>query len=139
MVQHIQDSDSDISSWIGRLSTGDQSERNRAARVLASAGATAIHELCVALTFGSCDVRRAAAWALGQVGGGDEAVSALIDALHDLEAAVRGAAAEALGRIGDQSALIPLEIAATSDDDSKVRAIAASALTGLGPTQQNMN
>ena len=105
-------------------------------------------------------VRRAAAWALGELGDpravehlisglrdeasavreavvwalvkiGPPAVEPLISALRDEDSDVRKAAAEALGKLGDPRGVEPL-ISALKDKDSGVRWAAAIALYKLG-------
>lgn len=75
-------------------------------------------------------VRRAAAWALGQVGD-MRAVNPLIAAFKDKDYYVREAAARALRQIRDTQAVEPL-MAALKNEDSNVREAAVEALVGIG-------
>ena len=77
-------------------------------------------------------VRRAAAKALGNIGG-TEAIRPLIRALTgDKEWSVRRTAADALGEIGSTEAITPLLQALTGDKDGSVRGAAANALGNIG-------
>jgi HEAT repeat protein len=77
--------------------------------------------------------RSDAAWALGQIGEGDEAaVAALAEALRDINIVVQFMAASALARIGsvDSNAITALT-EALKDKDATVRESAADALLRL--------
>jgi len=76
------------------------------------------------------DIRRVAAWALGQIGS-DQAVQYLIDPLGDKNDKVRSSAAEALGKIGSDKPVDQL-ITALKDERWLVRTSAANALTEIG-------
>lgn len=75
-------------------------------------------------------IRRQAADALGELGGG-RAVEPLVRAMDDAQADVRAAAAAALGRLGDARALGRL-ISALSDAGVQVRLRSIEALGKLG-------
>ena len=89
-------------------------------------GALAVEPLIAALKDGSFSVRKAAAYALGEIKD-PRAVEPLIAALKDKDEYVRKAAAYALGKIKDPRAVEPL-IAALKDQNSDVRKAAAYAL-----------
>jgi HEAT repeat protein len=75
-------------------------------------------------------VRKAAAEALGQIGG--PATELLVRALNDRSVGLRQAAAEALGNAGDTAALRALSALVSGDKDSGVRRAAAAALGKMG-------
>ena len=107
--------------------------RRAAAEALEKIGdPQAIPALIEALKDEDRDVRRTAAWALGQIG--PPAVPALIQALRDEKWEVRQAAAEALEKIGDPQAT-PALIQALRDEDVGVRRVAAKALGQIGDPQ----
>jgi hypothetical protein len=83
-----------------------------------------------ALSDADSDVRRAAAIALGQVGGGHpQVVEALLKTLSDTDSDVQEAAAAALGQVGsDNPQVVEALLKALSDTDSDVQATAAKAL-----------
>ncbi|MEW6233639.1 MAG: HEAT repeat domain-containing protein, partial [Chloroflexota bacterium] len=74
-----------------------------------------VEPLIAALGDADAEVRRYAAWALGEIGD-VRAVEPLIAALGDADAEVRRYAAWALGRIGDVRALLELERVAREDN-----------------------
>lgn len=76
------------------------------------------------------NVRRAAAEALGQVGG-SQAAEALVAALRDPQEPVRKAAAEALGKVGDADTVKLLE-PLVGDSDENVRRAALEAVIRIG-------
>jgi len=100
--------------------------RRRAAYTLGNLGASAVEPLIRALTNDRWDIRRKAAWALGNISD-PTAVAPLLHALKDDRAEVREQAAWALGALRDFKALEPL-IQALSDADSSVRRQAARSL-----------
>ncbi|MBN1455751.1 MAG: HEAT repeat domain-containing protein [Methanomicrobia archaeon] len=100
--------------------------RRRAAFALGNLGESAVEPLIRALTNDRWDIRRKAAWALGNIGD-PRAVAPLLQALKDDRADVREQTAWALGSLRDFKALEPL-IHALSDPDSSVRRQAARSL-----------
>ncbi len=88
-----------------------------------------------ALGDGASEVRRAAAWSIGQLGeGAAPLVLALVPALRDADLSVRGLAALALRDAGPaaEGALDPL-VAALNDPDAGVRMMSAQAIASQGP------
>jgi len=78
------------------------------------------------------EVRRNAAWALGEIGD-KRAIDPLLDRFqNDEHRLVRWNAAWALGEIGDPRAVDPLIKTLQNDEDILVRAYAARALEKLG-------
>jgi HEAT repeat protein len=113
-----------------RAALDDKAERVRAA-ALAGLGALAEPSLApLIMTYLTKDkspfVRKAAAYALGQIVGG-EATAGLIAGLRDKDLEVRGAAAVGLSNAPDATAIAPL-ILALADKSAFVRAHAAAAL-----------
>ncbi|MGC9444583.1 MAG: HEAT repeat domain-containing protein [Candidatus Methanospirareceae archaeon] len=100
--------------------------RRGAAYALGNLGEAAVEPLVRALTDDQWDIRRKAAWALGNIGD-PRAVAPLLHALKDDHADVREQVAWALGALRDFKALEPL-IQALSDADSSVRRQAARSL-----------
>ncbi|NER30843.1 MAG: TIR domain-containing protein, partial [Symploca sp. SIO1C4] len=90
----------------------------------------AVYFLNQALEDEDYDVRRRAAYALGNIGT-EAAITALISALEDQDSDVRQRAAYALGAIGTEAAITAL-ISALEDQDSDVRQRAAYALGNIG-------
>lgn len=80
---------------------------------------------------GTRDLQRAAAWALGQLGG-TEATAALARLLADQDALVRGMAAQALATVGP--AAVPRVLELLSSPDPVTREGAATAFGYVGPT-----
>jgi HEAT repeat protein len=80
------------------------------------------------------EVRRYAAWALGEIG--DKcAVNILINLLENESVSeIRESAASALGKIGDSRAFGPLLAALENDSDCSVQGEAAEALGAIGDT-----
>jgi HEAT repeat protein len=78
-------------------------------------------------------VRLSATGALGKIGG-EQAVTALIKALHDKDRGVRERAAEALNKIGREQAVTAL-IKALKSENRRVRARAAETLNKIGREQ----
>ncbi len=76
------------------------------------------------------NVRRAAAEALGQVGG-SQAAEALVAALRDPDESVRKAAVEALGKVGDANTAKLLE-PLVRDPDENVQRVALEAAIRIG-------
>ena len=104
----------------------------QAAITLASFGEVAVDPLIAALNSANSSVRRNAAWAIGEIRGGQRtnrtaAVDPLIAALGDEDAWVRMAAAFSLGEIRPRRAVESL-IAALGDSEGNVRQMAAWAL-----------
>lgn len=85
-----------------------------------------LHDFMKALKDTNSEVRRNAAWALGEIGY-KGAITSLIKSLRDKDPKVREEAAYALGKIKDNSATEKL-ICALSDKDPEVRGYAAWAL-----------
>ncbi|HDS44882.1 MAG TPA: HEAT repeat domain-containing protein [Methanomicrobia archaeon] len=108
------------------LTDEDWDVRRRAAYALGNLGEAAVRPLIRALTNDRWDVRRKAAWALGNIGD-PRAVAPLLHALKDDCGDVREQVAWALGALRDLTALEPL-IHALSDPDSSVRHQAARSL-----------
>lgn len=104
----------------------------QAAITLASFGKAAVDPLIAALHSANPSVRRNAAWAIGEIRGGQRtnrsaAVDPLIAALGDEDAWVRMAAAFSLGEIRPRRA-VEFLIAALGDSEGNVRQMAAWAL-----------
>ena len=99
------------------------------AGALSEIGPPAVQSCIAALKDEDNYVRKAAAWALRDVGD-TRAVEPFIAALKDEEGAVRCTAAEALGKINDLRAVEPL-IAALKDKDGDVRKVATKALSNF--------
>ncbi len=97
-------------------------------------GAPAVDPLIAALRYPNSRIRYHAASALGSLALNgvktDNAVTSLIEALHDEDPQVRNFAARSLGDIDDQRAVEPL-MHALRDEDMGVRGDAASALGKL--------
>jgi len=94
---------------------------------LGDIGEPAFNPLIAALQDEDANVRKWAAFALGEIGD-PRAVEPLIEALQDEHWEVRGYAAWSLGRFGDSKAIDPLTYAASSDEEEMVREAAAEAL-----------
>ena len=103
--------------------------RRRAAWALGNLGKTAVEPLMHALTDERWNVRRKAAWALGNIKD-HRAMEPLIHTLEDERADVREQAAWALGNIKDLRAINPLMHALT-DANAGVRREAARSLAVL--------
>jgi len=119
-----------------------------AATALIKIGVAAVPALVDALKGQDAEVRKKAAYALGEIGVGHRCgaavVPALIDALKDKDAEVRGSAAEALGTIGEEAkAAVPALIDALKDGEKgwanwrgssrTVSSMAAGALSKIDP------
>ena len=121
------------SRWNPALDTFKQpSPGEQAAIALASMGTPAVEPLTNALDDANPNVRRNAAWAIGELTNmqGDEranTVPSLVSLLNDGDEWVRMAAARALGEIRDERAVEKL-LATLSDGAWKVRELAAWAL-----------
>lgn len=121
------------SSWSPALrSFKNPSPGEEAALALAAMGKPALEPLVAALADANPDVRRNAAWAIGEIRGGhivnrQNAVEPLIAALGDEEAWTRKAAAFSLGEIRNTQAVEPL-IETLKDASAEVRETAASSL-----------
>ncbi len=87
------------------------------------------------------EVRAAAAWALGALGGAAEpAVPGLAGSLRDEQEAVRTAAAQALGALGPRArSAAPALFAALDDPRAGVRAAAAQALARVELTAESVS
>ena len=119
----------DYASLEWRSTSGSYSSTSpgkEAKEALGKIGQPAVPALVAALKDEDSDVRRHAAWGLGEVKD-PRAVEPLIAALKDKDSHVRGAAAWELGMIKDPRAIEPL-IAALKDKDSGGRGAAAWAL-----------
>jgi HEAT repeat protein len=103
--------------------------RRRAAWALGNVGKTAVEPLIQVLKDEHWNVRRKAAWALGNIKD-RRAVKPLINALQDERSDVREQAAWALGNIRDPKAIAPL-IHALTDTNAGVRREAARSLAVL--------
>ena len=98
----------------------------QAAAALAAIGSRAFDPGMTALRQPAWNARRNAAWLLGALDD-RRAVSALVDAMKDVEAPVREQAAWALGALDDSRA-VPALMTALKDADARVRRQAAWAL-----------
>jgi HEAT repeat protein len=103
--------------------------RRRAAWVLGNMGEPAVEPLLQALKDEHWDVRRKAAWALGNISDA-KAIGPLIHALRDEYSDVREEAAWALGNISDIQAIEPL-LHALRDEYPDVQRQAARSLAAL--------
>jgi HEAT repeat protein len=101
-----------------------------AVEALVKIGLPALHALVQMLSDKDWQVRREAAWALGEIGD-PKAVPFLIRSLRDKDKYVRRAAAWALGKIGDPQ-VVPALIDVLKDEDWQVREAAVSALGEIG-------
>jgi HEAT repeat protein len=86
-----------------------------AVEALVKIGLPALHALVQMLSDKDWQVRREAAWALGEIGD-PKAVPFLIRSLRDKDKYVRRAAAWALGKIGDPQ-VVPALIDVLKDED----------------------
>jgi len=109
--------------------TLDQDLQSAAAVELAGIGKPAVERLIESLASPEPEVRRRAAWTLGEIRDG-RAVTALAKALHDQDGFVRNAAGEALSKIGPPA--VDALIAALDSQEAGVRIIAARALGRIG-------
>lgn len=142
LVQSLGD-ETKLSKSAGCWNSGDWSPRlqifnqptigEESAIALASLGEAAVVPLVAAVNNSDANVRRNAAWAIGEIRDGDKinrssfALGSLISALKDANASVRRAAAFALSEIKDKRASVPL-IDALNDENPDVREMAANAL-----------
>ena len=97
----------------------------RVRKLVVGLGAAAVPKLIEALGDGDWEVRRAACWALGQIGD-TQAVPALIKAAKDNDSDVREAACWALGQMGDAAA-VPTLLEALTDEEG-IMCVARQAL-----------
>ena len=121
--------------WPGlRRALKDEYEnvRRAAAWALGQIGMPAVPALLEALKDNNWWVRQAAAWALGEMGD-PQSVPALLEALKDEGGVVRQAAAEALGEIGVPA--VPALLEALKAEDGRVCQAAALALGKIGDPQ----
>lgn len=109
--------------------TADLDSQSAAAVESAGGGKAAVEKLIGSLAGPDPQLRRQAAWALGEIRDG-RAVDALAKALHDQDGFVRTAAGEALSKIGRPAA--DALIAVLDNRDVGVRIIAARALGRIG-------
>lgn len=123
--------DGEIARLVGDLGSGDWKVRNDAAEALKKIGEPAVESLLSALKDRSREVRKNAAWVLGEIADPD-AVEPLIEALRDDNKDVRSYAVSALGKIGGDRVIPPLRSAA-NDTDKDVRTLAEKALAELEP------
>ncbi|MBM4432236.1 MAG: hypothetical protein FJ026_18085, partial [Chloroflexi bacterium] len=118
------------------LKEGSLGERERAALVMGLVGGS---EWATVPLLGALDrtrpreLRRRAAWALGQLGD-KRAVPALLETLQDAQEEVANEAAMALGAVGE--AAIPVLIQALGSDQRQVRRLAIQALGKVGDKAQ---
>ena len=105
-----------------------QDLRSLAAVELAALGNPAVEPLIAVLGHKEPEVRRLAAWTLGEIGDA-RATKALVGALKDQDGFTRDAATEALRQIGQPA--VEALIAALSDRDARVRELAARALGSI--------
>ncbi len=124
----------DADEWSPRLETFKQSSPGEeAALVLASMSETAVEPLVAALKDSDPNVRRNAAWAIGEIRDGDKinrqiALEPLIELLRrDEDAWVRRAAVFALSELKDPRSA-PALIDSLRDENAGVREMAANAL-----------
>ena len=115
---------------------GDSEDvRIQAANALGRIGVAAVPELVRALDDDDDDVRRGAAFALGEIGPDSKAaVSALVRAVGDEEEEVRDAAVRALGWIGPEAgAAAPalLRLLKNGEPEERLNAAAALAMMGM--------
>jgi HEAT repeat protein len=114
--------------------------RSEAAAALAGAGqaaAAAVPDLMFRLGDADETVRCGAAEALGKVGGGEEAVRALVATLEDPSTVVRAAAARGLSALGTGArAAIPALVPLLQDREEAVRTAAAEAISAAGPLDE---
>lgn len=104
-------------------------------KIAPESGSTALEGIAGALRDGEAEVRRYAAFALGEIGRrAAPAVEALAAALADPEPSVREAAAAALGRVGEPSEPAIYGLSGVLQDPA-VRAAAARALCALAGTR----
>ncbi len=127
----------EIKKLIAQLGDEDETVRRSAGVTLGCRiGAPAVPELISAMFAENKDVRRWAAYALGQIGpqSAPAAIPALAAALTDEDLGVRKSAALALGWIGPKAApAIPALDAGLRDENYGVRSHVVSALGSLGP------
>jgi len=119
----------DVELLIQALKDEHWDVRRKAAWALGNKGEIAVEPLIQALKDERWDVRRKEAWALGNIGNA-RGVEPLIQALRDEYPDVREEAAWALARIGDFMAIEPL-IQALRDEYPDVRRQAARSLAVL--------
>jgi beta-lactamase regulating signal transducer with metallopeptidase domain/HEAT repeat protein len=110
----------------------EPSAGEQAAIALAAMGKFSVEPLTAALGDANASVRRNAAWAIGEIRGGNgvdraATIGPLLAALNNSDAWVRKAAAFTLGEIRDERASEPL-INALDDAEPQVRDMAARAL-----------
>ena len=103
-------------------------------RKMGPAAAEAVAVLIRALGDGDCEVRRAAAQALGEIGSEKGVIPALTQALRDEDYKVRSAAVEALGEIGPQAVeAVPTLVQLLRDEDTRARSEIVGVLGRIGP------
>ncbi len=118
-------------AWLRALKSGNDSDRENAARKLGDCGNTSVvPALIAALSDPEWDVRTDVAEALGKLGD-VRAVEALAQAARDPHGGVRANAVLALGKFGRQTNL-PALVTALSDDDERARTVAAHVLQERG-------
>jgi HEAT repeat protein len=116
-------------SLIEALADGENpGRRNSAFEALVACGARVTRRLVRELAKDDADVRKLVIDALAAIGDSD-ALSGLVEALHDPDPNVRGAAAEALGVVGDQSEAGRLLVTVTEPNEEVL--VRLSALRAL--------
>lgn len=119
-----------VNDWLVKINNGTWSERALAAQKLAAAGPNAVDGLTRALQSKRKEVRYAATWALGEIGG-EQVINTLCRALNDPDWSVREVAARALGDLGDLRATDTLSKAAKLDKVKSVRCAALNSIDQL--------
>lgn len=124
----------DVDDLLKSLRSQDVGARERAILDLAASGKSAAPKLSAVLVDGDPDVRRGAAYALGEIRPDDrETILQLANLLSDPNRAVRVEAAHALGKIGQAAApAVPHLLKALKDKDPLVRRMAAQSLGEIG-------
>jgi hypothetical protein len=127
-----------LSAYLEKLKSAPEAERPDVLRAIGSFGADAapaVNEVAAALASPSVDTRRAAGWALSQIGpSGATAAPVLARTLFDSDPQVRLLAAIALKEMGPNAApALPDLVRALNDPSEFVRTRSADALGAMGP------